>query len=65
MTIEDPFENGLGTALRERTDSVHADLGALAVDDHAHRMTSASVRPPTTCATVASASAGATRKPWR
>src|SRR4051794_36913506 len=47
---------------------VHAggiDLALLAVNDHAHCITSLSIRPRSTKPSVSSASAGAIRKPWR
>src|SRR6478735_12017568 len=47
---------------------VHAGrihLALLAVDDHAHCITSLSIWPRWTYCSVSSASAGAIRKPWR
>src|ERR1035437_1750418 len=49
----------------QRVDAARGDLPLLAVDDHTHCMTSLSIWPRSTKASVNSASAGAIRKPWR
>src|SRR5512138_1795177 len=46
-------------------DARRTDLPLLAVDGHTHRITSLSIAPRCTYASVSSASAGAIRKPWR
>src|SRR3954467_9755977 len=49
----------------QRVDAAGVDLARLAIDGYTHRITSLSIAPRSTCARVSSASAGASRKPWR
>src|SRR5689334_17282313 len=50
---------------QQRIDPRCRDFAALPVDDHLHRITSLSIAPRSTKPSVSSASAGASRKPWR
>src|SRR5215475_1570224 len=49
----------------QRIDARRGNLPGLAIHHHAHRITSLSIWPRSTKFSVSSASAGATRKPWR
>src|SRR6187399_2149429 len=49
----------------QRVDTGRSDLPRLAVDGHTHCITSLSMAPRCTKPSVSSASAGASRKPWR
>src|SRR3981081_4603226 len=49
----------------QRVDAGRKYLPLLAVDDHAHCITSLSIWPCSTKASANSASAGAIKKPWR
>src|SRR5436309_1081124 len=50
---------------QQRRDTCRGDLALLAIDGHAHCITSLSIWPRSTNPSVSSASAGAMRKPWR
>src|SRR5262245_31696550 len=50
---------------QERLHARRGDLALLAIDPHAHCITSLSICPRATKLSVSSASAGAIRKPWR
>src|SRR5258708_5102893 len=49
----------------QRVDPRGVDFALLAVDGHTHCITSLSITPRSTKPSVSSASAGASRKPWR
>ena len=59
-----PENQGKGAAMM-RVEALRRDLARFAVDDHAHGITSLSMVPRSIYRSVSSASAGASRKPWR